>query len=67
MFFLKVVELASLDMRTTPLDKLTCLYDTVQQINNHIREALLATRSDGDDCDGPSKSLSNQLTNQPIN
>lgn len=41
-----VVEMASLDMRTTPLDKLTCLYDTVQQINVHIREAVIDARAD---------------------
>lgn len=38
--------MASLDMRTTPLDKLTCLYDTVQQINVHIREAVIDARAD---------------------
>ena len=27
-----VVELSSLDMHTTPLDKMTCIYDAVQQV-----------------------------------
>ena len=27
-----VVEMSSLDMHTTPLDKMTCIYDTVQQV-----------------------------------
>ena len=28
-----VVELAGLDMRTTPLDRMTCIYDTVEQVS----------------------------------
>lgn len=43
-----VVELASLDMSTTPLDRLTCIYDTVQQIHVRIREAVLEARPDDD-------------------
>ena len=31
-------------MRTTPLDRLTCIYDTVEQINVHIRDTLKATQ-----------------------
>ena len=44
-----VVELASLDMRTTPLDRLTCFYDAVEQLNTHIRETVLASRADSED------------------
>ncbi len=44
-----VVELASLDMRSTPLDRLTCFYDAVEQLNTHIREAVLASRADSED------------------
>ena len=39
-------------MRTTPLDRLTCIYDTVQQINSHIREAVLEAHADADGKDG---------------
>ena len=44
-----IVELASLDQRTTPLDRMTCIYDTVQQIGAHIRQAVLETHADSDD------------------
>ncbi len=44
-----VVEMASLDMRTTPLDRLTCFYDTVEQVKTHIREAVLESRADSED------------------
>ena len=48
-----VVELSSLDMRTTPLDRLTCIYDTVQQIKTHLREAVLEARADSDSAEVP--------------
>ncbi len=38
----QIVELSGLDMCTTPLDRLTCLYDTVQQIRTHIKSAVQA-------------------------
>ena len=44
-----VVELAALDHHTTPLDRMTCIYDTVQQIGAHIRQAVLDTHADSDD------------------
>jgi hypothetical protein len=44
-----VVELAALDQRTTPLDRMTCIYDTVQQVGVHIRQAVLDTHADSDD------------------
>ena len=44
-----VVELSSLDQRTTPLDRMTCIYDTVQQVGVHIRQAVLDTHADSDD------------------
>lgn len=45
-----VVELSSLDQRTTPLDRMTCIYDTIHQINVHIRQGVLDTYGDrGDD------------------
>ncbi len=44
-----VVELASLDQRTTPLYRMTCIYDTVQQVGVHIRQAVLDTHADSDD------------------
>jgi hypothetical protein len=47
----EVVELSSLDMRTTPLDRLTCIYDTLQQIGVHIREAVLEARADANNDD----------------
>ena len=33
-----VVELSALDMHTTPLDRMTCIYDTVEQV--HGDEAI---------------------------
>ena len=44
-----MVELAALDHHTTPLDRMTCIYDTVQQIGAHIRQAVLDTHADSDD------------------
>ena len=44
-----VVELSALDHHTTPLDRMTCIYDTVQQIGAHIRQAVLDTHADSDD------------------
>lgn len=41
-----VVELSALDQRTTPLDRMTCIYDTVQQVGVHIRQAVLDTHAD---------------------
>ena len=41
-----VIELAALDMRTTPLDRLTCIYDTVEQVKVHLKQALLESRGD---------------------
>ena len=35
-FVLQIVEMSSLDMCTTPLDRLTCLYDAVSQIKVNI-------------------------------
>jgi hypothetical protein len=32
-----LVELAALDMRTTPLDRLTAVHDTINQIETHVR------------------------------
>ena len=29
-----VVELSALDMHTTPLDRMTCIYDTVEQVHS---------------------------------
>jgi hypothetical protein len=35
-----LVELAALDMRSTPLDRLTAVHDTLTQIETHVRLAL---------------------------
>ena len=43
-------------MRTTPLDRLTCIYDTVEQIHTHIREAVLEAHADSDEVSGIKKS-----------
>ena len=50
-----VVELAGLDMRTTPLDRMTCIYDTVEQVGVHIREAVLEAHADSEDRNSESK------------
>ena len=44
-----VVELAALDQRSTPLDRMTCIYDTVHQVGVHIRQAVLDTHGDSND------------------
>lgn len=44
-----IVELSSLDQRTTPLDRMTCIYDTVQQVMVHVRQAMLETIPNTDD------------------
>ena len=36
-------------MRTTPLDRMTCIYDTVEQVGVHIREAVLEAHADSED------------------
>ena len=35
-------------MRTTPLDRMTCIYDTVEQVGVHIREAVLEAHADSE-------------------
>ena len=40
-----VVELAALDMRSTPLDRLSALQDSLDQVSAHLREAMLETEA----------------------
>ncbi len=61
-----VVEMASLDMRTTPLDRLTCFYDAAEQVRTHIREAVLAARADSEDAASEREEL-NKLLNTFLN
>ena len=42
------VSMTGLDMRTTPLDRMTCIYDTVEQVGVHIREAVLEAHADSE-------------------
>ncbi|XP_040579519.1 uncharacterized protein [Lepeophtheirus salmonis] len=41
-----IVELSALDMKTTPLDRMTCMYDSIEQIGNHIRHAIVEARGE---------------------
>ena len=36
-----LVEMAAMDIRTTPLDKLSLIHDTIDQIHTHVRSAVL--------------------------
>ena len=43
-----LVELAALDMRTTPLDRLSLLQDSLDQVSAHLREAELEREGEGE-------------------
>ena len=38
-----LVELAAIDMRSTPLDRLTAVQESLDQVHSHLREAVLET------------------------
>lgn len=56
-----VVELAGLDMRTTPLDRMTCIYDTVEQVGVHIRESMLEAHADSEDINSETFEITDEL------
>ena len=40
-----LVELAAIDMRSTPLDRLTAVQESLDQVHSHLREAVLETEA----------------------